>query len=265
MSENFGLKISKPGQDVNVATDANLHYSSKFNILKVFKEATTTVNWNGTTHVGALTQIAHGLNFTPAFLAFIEADTNKWMGMGGDSTQVSDVDYVSLSGYTDSTNLNLSMNASIFSTRRNTNMDLNVRYFIFGDTARETSTQTNVLGTKDFGMKITKTGKDISSKLIEDLLFDSEMPSMMIAVQGSTSITSGGTTTVAHGLGYKPAFLVMVSTDNTTFYLSYYNPNVSGPSAYGWIDSTNLNLRSFNGGGQTHYFKYVIFVNKLVT
>lgn len=263
MSEDYGFKISKPGQNVLTAADAQMNYSSKFNILKVIKEGTTTVNWNGTTHVGAVTQVAHGMNFTPTFLAFIEADTNKWMGQGGDSTQVSDVDYVSLAAYADSSNINLNMNASIFSSRRNTNLNLNVKYFIFGDTAKEANTTTAMPAPKDYGLKIMKTGKNITSDFIEDMLFNSEAPSMMISTQSSTSITSGGVTTIAHGLGYKPAYLVMVSPNNTTFYLSYFNPNVAGPQAYGWVDGTNLNLRSFNGVGQTHYFRYIIFVNKL--
>src|SRR3954471_16264433 len=125
MSENYGFRVSKPTKDVLTDTDANMHYSSKFNILKVQQDGTFDVSYNGTTHLGTQTEIVHGLNFTPTFLAFIEAQSGKWTGAGGDSNNVDDLDYLSMDAYADADSIFLTVSVSVFSTRRNTHLTLN--------------------------------------------------------------------------------------------------------------------------------------------
>lgn len=56
----------------------------------------------------------------------------------------------------------------------------------------------------DWGLKISKPGKDVKTCTKDELVFDSELNTMKIAYSASPS-TYG---TYTHGLGYAPAFMV---------------------------------------------------------
>lgn len=66
---DWGIKISKLGVDVKTATDAQLAFSSKYNVPKTFASDADTIVVSGGS--GSKT-IAHGLPSTPIALVYIE-------------------------------------------------------------------------------------------------------------------------------------------------------------------------------------------------
>lgn len=72
---DYGLKISKLGEDVLTATGENLLLTSKRNCLKIKEVATTTITTDGSGN-GSRT-IAHGLSFRPVVIAFVE-ESSAW-------------------------------------------------------------------------------------------------------------------------------------------------------------------------------------------
>jgi len=111
----------------------------------------------------------------------------------------------------------------------------------------------------DFGIKISKAGKDSGSLNIDDFAFDSRYPSLMLlekklvefsALAGQTG--QGGTVTYAHGLGYAPFTLGFVDYTLYTNPVSDILPHVyDNATPYGSslyidialkIDTTNISL-----------------------
>jgi hypothetical protein len=56
----------------------------------------------------------------------------------------------------------------------------------------------------DWGLKVSKPGKDVKTCTKDELVFDSELNTMKIAKFGSPT----GSGNYTHGLGYIPAFMV---------------------------------------------------------
>ena len=256
---DFGIKISKDGVDVNTASDSQLVFSSEFNVLKIISQGSANIV-HGTAS-GGTTSVAHNMNFTPTFLAFINSG-GKYFSVGQSAGVNSDGNYIGMEGYTDSTNLTLISSISSFSSEWGSAGTQSAHYYIFGDTARETSTTTNFPSpTEDWGVKVSKDGQPGTTTVIENTIISSRMPSMMIKTVGGTSITSGGSAVIAHGLSFPPAFILMYSDDGTTYYRSPSQPNVDGPNTYGFSNGTNFYISSANFPGEIHYFKYIIFAN----
>lgn len=67
----YGLKVSKSGFDVYDATDAQLVFNSDQNNFKIVSSFTTSITGSATSNT--VTTIAHGLGYTPAILAFLNA------------------------------------------------------------------------------------------------------------------------------------------------------------------------------------------------
>lgn len=74
----WGLFVSQPGIDVTQATTDQLIFNSNQNVFKIIKivpiELSFVLNTDGTVSFGEAT-LAHGLNFTPAYVAFITIDS----------------------------------------------------------------------------------------------------------------------------------------------------------------------------------------------
>lgn len=79
---NYGIKVSKQGQDVNTATDKDLIMTSSSNMLKT--KASSTFSGVGT--------VAHGLAYVPVFMIFAKGGTMDRMNLlnngGADSTNI---------------------------------------------------------------------------------------------------------------------------------------------------------------------------------
>jgi hypothetical protein len=135
----------------------------------------------------------------------------------------------------------------------------------------------------DYGIKISQAGYDVKTANKERLIFSSAFDTFKVfAVGNGTQLVPhapslGSVTTViltiAHNLGYKPAFWVY--TDNPMFYtagqLSPYSTRSVGVPAYSGIDyavdSTNLYIYLNNSHPTNDYtfeYRFYIFYNQLV-
>jgi hypothetical protein len=97
----------------------------------------------------------------------------------------------------------------------------------------------------EFGIKIGKSGKNVQDCTETELLFYSNADAWKAIKEGSVA----GNSTIAHGLGYVPAFDIYL---------------VSGGNIYSneaaWADSTNLYLGKT--AGET--IKYKIYSAKII-
>ncbi len=106
-------------------------------------------------------------------------------------------------------------------------------------------------------MKISRTGYDvISSTDPRELVWSSSYNGFKISAQGMTTVTIAanqtvGTTTVAHGLSYAPAFICIAESQNVGFeayryFVNFFSlePGTDYLGVSSWTDTTNLNIRA---------------------
>lgn len=78
---DYGIKVSKEGQNVTTATDANLIMSSAFNMFKIVSTAEVVISVGTTAGTVYSETVAHGLGYRPMVLAQVRYD------IGTDETQ----------------------------------------------------------------------------------------------------------------------------------------------------------------------------------
>lgn len=128
----------------------------------------------------------------------------------------------------------------------------------------------------NYGIKVSQPGYDVKTAAKERLVFSSKYDTFKVFGVGSGSQVIGAnsvvTVTIAHSLGYKPAFWVF--TDNPQFYnagdLSPYSTRSVGVPGYSGIDyavdNTNLYIylnNSHPSSSLTIEFRYYVFYNQL--
>jgi len=69
---NYGLKISKDGEDVKTCADTDLVFSSEFNTFKIYATGSGTVT-PADAFSTATAEISHNLGYKPAFYVFVRA------------------------------------------------------------------------------------------------------------------------------------------------------------------------------------------------
>lgn len=75
---DYGLKVSKDGQDVKTAADKNLTYSSKFDSLKAKTIDTKQITLPAASASVSGT-IAHGLGYTPAYFVLVQLSSGVYV------------------------------------------------------------------------------------------------------------------------------------------------------------------------------------------
>jgi len=128
----------------------------------------------------------------------------------------------------------------------------------------------------DYGEKISRDGYDVKTATDKQLVLSSKFKTFTIALSGSFNITiSSGDyrtrTSVAHGLGYVPAFIIegKMSTESQYKKLPYTPAkfDVVNPFLYCWADDTNIYVELQYGLGapanKTANIKYFIFNNQI--
>jgi len=119
-----------------------------------------------------------------------------------------------------------------------------------------------------YGIKISKSGKDVRTVDTVDLSMTSEYKSLKGAQEGSWSqaVTSGGgpyTITIAHNLGYVPSFRVYGETNPASgiYYQTPVYPGLSGCSLYTYVDATNVYVEIYttatSGNGTLNGYYYI--------
>ncbi len=239
---DFGIKVSKSGYDVNVASDEDLSYSSKFKGLKILEIGTSSVTiTNGNTESNEWSH-AHGLNYRPAYIIYVKQDIGgndcfvnspmlrEWSGTRGTNhwnfTPIYNGDSACA---VDDTNVYFKYRLASVSSGTTT---IYFTYIIFLDSIDETTSAGPAL-TDSVGMKISSPGSDIYSSEEYDLHFTSARKQFNVVKSGTGTVSLGTltgvpvakgtecdmdtetvTATIAHGLDYVPAFFVYVENVN---------------------------------------------------
>ena len=125
----------------------------------------------------------------------------------------------------------------------------------------------------DWGLKISKEGKDISSTEPRDFVFDSnnDQANGMIVFRGSGTVTIAGSgstqKTLVHSLGYIPIVMLYCEltpgSGNWVFgndvYGNWETALQNGPSQT-YVDSTNFKFQLENLTGTTKVVSYYYYI-----
>lgn len=119
----------------------------------------------------------------------------------------------------------------------------------------------------DYGLKVAKAGQDVDSASIINQIFNSSYNKLKIVAQDDITVNVNGTTThtIAHGLGYAPAFLVyaQLSTSTTSYLVGSFDINSgSGEGFSAKADATNFYIE-LDGAASPYdaYIYYYIFAD----
>lgn len=209
--QTYGIKVSQAGYSVGTAADQNLLFSSSWPVLKIGFTDSVAVP------AGETVTIPHHLGYPPLFFS-----------------QCLDVTLFNTSIQTtvDSTNLYLISGASDTITVRYyiCRNPLNTNYQAIDNSSVQTAS--TVTYDPNFGIKITKPNKDMSSTDLRDYTVHSGTRSIMVEAIVSGSITNapplpgGGVNTIFYksNLPYNALFFGYWSPDGETWYfLSGFN------------------------------------------
>lgn len=100
----------------------------------------------------------------------------------------------------------------------------------------------------DYGVKITRQGKDVSSTDLRDFVLHSGYKNLKAQTLATTTITMGSGNfsveqSISHNLGYAPMYLAMVELEPNKWYNVGSQIEISDGSAtlaYSYTDATNL-------------------------
>lgn len=211
MANDFGIKIAKPGFDVLKAGDIDLIFSSAWPSLPIAKEISTSI-YNGSTVLSPSTALVeHGLGFPPF--------TIGW-------TVIANKTHVFFPSVNEK---NIRINYSFpnpteygYCNFKCFNIDLSktIEYpFIKPPTTSIDNYDPN------FGMKVTKEGKNIDSKDLRDYVLHSRCQSPQILTVQIGNTPTGGTVVYKSPLGYTSWVFgyVKLSTSIATLVGGYYN------------------------------------------
>lgn len=127
----------------------------------------------------------------------------------------------------------------------------------------------------NYGVKIAKSGKSVSSTDPRDFIFNSDYSTIKIYEENSVSITvnAGASTTISveHGLDFVPMCWVFVELASGHFYSGVCIPNqadgfpsayiaVSPNSAETYVDTTYLKIKINNTTGSSRTLKVYYFI-----
>lgn len=238
---NFGAKVSKPTYSVNDAKDYNLSFSSSWPLLKIAHQGRFTITNRNTSEV----VITHNLGYPPAFLIFDcpSAGTSRYRSYG----------FIAGGQFaTSTTNLKFFSDGSFSGSR-------DIYYYIFRQPLNQnfeapiinTSTEDTFQDNGDYGIKVTKEGKDITSTDLRDYIIHSgtRMP-LIHALKSDLCrdtgliFPTGKMHSYTHNLGYIPAAFAFVNygANGSPYYdTSYWYAvgGVGGPSDIALVSQAN--------------------------
>jgi len=267
---NYGLKVSKKGDDVNTTVPKSLRFDSEYSTLKIYKWGNATISTNGS-GTGSVT-IPHDLGYAPGFFVFRKG-TAQWtlfsattyadsfFPLGAVNQYVyGDTKHDRIQAYATSTSLIINADATDV-----INSTIYLRYYILVDRSELFSTNSTISLPNNVGFKIAKTGYDVTSPEYQ-MVYSSKYKALQYYAENKqtstitlpetfasfvdTEVESASYVDFAHGLGYAPFFIAYAEgsnySSNELFQIprnvyvndtNAYNNNVSGFS-----DSTRVRI-----------------------
>jgi len=214
---DWGVKVSQPGYNVKTCADRELLFSSSFKTLKIEKEGLIVVN------PGESGLISHNLGYYPAFIIYKKT---------GSIWNISSSGYGSI----DTSNLNLYVPPV---------NPITYYYYIFKhrldsviDQTNINLTPTSVKNAGDYGLKISKEGKNITNGNI-DMNITSGLKTHIIHRSGYGTSTLDDVT-ISHNLGYIPMHLAYCKKDTDTKVSINFSP------AFEYSISTTTTIKIYN-------------------
>lgn len=237
-----GVKVSRIGYDVNTASDKQLAFSSEWPLLPIEAEGDITIS-PPVGGPGMVTQdiFTHNLGYEPVFYVQRTDGGNFWPGWCWiDDTKLWFDSYVS-------TDINIKW--KIFRRPLKTN---------YTSANTDTTDATQVID-KDYGIYISRPGKDITSTDKRDFGVRSDVRQLMIAQSGYTT-TPVYQKTVTHNLGYRPMFFLFMESDGTP---GDYTMATSASDFY--VTATDTQLTWILYTPPERNYAYIIFRDTLTT
>jgi len=249
---DYGIKVSQKGYGVE---DEDYHqvFVSSFPTLKIHQMGSTTIS-NSTLDV---TLATHSLAYNPVFWVFADREDPTQSAANWRLASPGASQYIA----TSTQNLKW-----LGSSRGAPAGSINLYYYIFRYdlTTSYTATQiSTVAGSKaavdDYGIKVSRAGKDISSTDFRDFVIHSNTRSPIIHKTGTGTFgAGGGNVTIAHNLGYPPMFFFYGQIDSWGD--SRYQMIACASDSYATADNTNL---VFYAPYQMTY-AYIIFADPML-
>lgn len=194
---DFGIRISRFGFDVKDTADFQTILNSSWPVLKVEYAASVTFTCNGSANTTIYT---HNLGYAPVFQVFSLRDQLQYGFVPGGAGY----DAMGITG-SDSSKIYANWPAGTYT----------VYLYVYRQDLAASFAAPNIdivtrvtggFGT-DFGLKVAKIGKDITSTDLRDYVIHSGTQELGVAQVTQTNVSPAGTWTVTHNLGYKPAWL----------------------------------------------------------
>lgn len=275
----YGFIASDGTANVDELSAKLLHYDSRTTSFNIYSEAATTITLAKTTDLGdyevftGTRTIAHGLNFTPTFLAFCENEFGRtveysaYFGTGSGMTARSG----NFQSRVDSTNIYFSYSMDRYAASNPVPTNPAVYYYIFADAADASLALTSFTDNNapQYGLRISNEGYHVDDDYIQHYQF--LYPPMKIAATGTQAVTANSgasnTYTIAHGLPYRPAFRARILNPGSTQSERTPFTITDGPYAYAEVDDTNLYLTfgiasPFYPGPLSTSIKYIIYAER---
>jgi hypothetical protein len=267
MTQDFGIRVAAPGQDARTALDKDVHFTTKYSTLKIFKAGTLSVTTDGSGD--GTVSVNHGLGYAPGFFvfrkvtaswSFLDASSysNAFLPVGGVNYWAPDDLHHAVHAYTDSSDLIVQIKGGATSTL------YEFRYYILVDLSKAFSGTGRYGFTKDFGFKVAKPGFNVLATEEYNMAFSSKYKSLqhhsvhkmtetltlpaMFASQVDTFEEEGTYVDFNHNLGYPPLFLAFFECSSPSIapteipYNEENSIDATDFSVTGFADSTRVRL-----------------------
>lgn len=235
---DFGVKVSQRGYGVDTK-DFKLLYSSAWPLLTILEQGSFSNKAPGSTLV------AHNLGYNPMFLIFHDHQNSTDYSNGiGAAGQVHMIDGFNANVF--------GINDSVLGYASTATGSRSGYYFIFQVDLEDDYTAPNVnTGTisdspdsqdKDYGIKASKDGEDVSSTDLRDFALHSATRSPMVdSVTTGTKAAGSTPITINHSLGYAPWPLSYAKLTSGAFSPSRYQMLTTASDSFVTSDATNVN------------------------
>lgn len=287
---SYGMKVSPAGTDVKSVTAREARFITNKSSMKVYKWDTVTFTTDGS---GNYTKtIAHDLGYAPAFDVFVKGTAafsfltgttypNSWFRVGGANRWFNQNEAGGIFAYSDASNLYI-QTKGVFKGQ-----SITAKYYLLVDPAQEFTSSSNISMTNDYGMKVSKAGKEVRTAQEYDMEDSTKYKSLqyfkesikqetltlpqMWASYVDQDVEEATYVDFNHGLGYAPYFQAFFYpssgvlrevpySENDLFYDSgvlYYDDTVYEVSA--WCDATRIRVTFYR---RSHWLVPDFYANR---